>query len=55
MPVTQTPRPVWVCADCVKLPPDRLYTWHMDTCDLCGETKPVMAPRRDYEPREVGV
>lgn len=41
----------WVCSDCWdkywEQPKDHIGTFHEDTCDVCGEVKPVTEPR-DY-------
>ncbi len=44
-------QPTWICNDCAseRVSPyahgNRLYTWHEDKCDYCGETRPVIAVR----------
>lgn len=40
--------PDWICADCGDKYGNKecgVSTWHMDICDICGETKPVTEPR----------
>jgi hypothetical protein len=47
----QRTHPAWVCHDCGtrygRRVPGEASTWHIDTCDVCGQEKPVTQPR-DY-------
>jgi len=44
-----TEQPAWVCCDCGVLYgrriDDRLSTWHVDTCGVCGTETMVTEPR----------
>ena len=48
--ITKDHQPGWVCKDCGNLyrmrkPQDRISTWHMDTCGVCGKEKNCTEPR----------
>lgn len=45
----------WICIDCAeargcRIPSGHMATWHMGTCDACGQRELVTEPR-DFRPR----
>lgn len=45
----------WICIDCAdargcRIPSGHMATWHMGTCDVCGQRGLVTEPR-DFRPR----
>lgn len=52
------PYPIWICRDCGKKHTTKgqfeVSTWHIDTCNVCGEEKECTEPRDFYYPNFPG-